>query len=135
MGAIKDIIDLLTQLTNRVQDRKLAAELSTIQTLILKLQGEHADLHETNIQLREERLALTERIQELESSIKEMSSVPTAGSQSAPTCPNCSTNSRPFFMRPVPTDFVEIMNATHECPKCHYNTNLAGKLRKGRTPA
>lgn len=124
MGAIKDVIDLLTQLTTRVQDRKLAAELNTIQSLILKLQGEHAALHETNIELREERLLLKERIQALESQIKEISSSSPAAPTDVPTCPNCSTNSKPFFMRPVPRDFVDIMSATHECPKCHYNMTI-----------
>jgi cob(I)alamin adenosyltransferase len=124
LGAIKDVIDLLTQLTTHVQDRKLAAELNTIQLLILKLQGEHAALHETNIELREERLALMERIQVLESQIKEISSPPPTGPNDVPTCPNCSTSSKPFFMRPVPIDFVDIMSVTHECPKCHYNTTI-----------
>lgn len=125
MGAIKDVIDLLTQLTNRVQDRKLASELNTIQSLILTLQSEHAALHETNIQLREERLAFKERIQELEQKIRELSSSSsTVQDSDIPTCPNCSTSSKPFFMRPVPRDFVAIMNATHECPKCHYNTTI-----------
>ena len=124
MGAIKDVVDLMTQLTNRVQDRKLASELNTIQTLILKTQAEHAELHEKNIQLREESLSLRERIQELEAKISEISSASSSGPSDVPTCPNCSTNSKPFYIRPVPRDFVDIMNATHECPKCKYNTRI-----------
>lgn len=38
------------------------------------------------------------------------------------TCPNCSTTSRPFYMSPIPRDFVEIENATHECSHCKYKT-------------
>jgi len=45
MGAIKDIIDLCTQLSNSLQDRQIAAELNQIQSLILQLQSEHAELH------------------------------------------------------------------------------------------
>jgi len=62
MGTIKDLVDLTTQLANNVQDRKIASELNAIQSLILKLQSEQAILHETNIELREERLSLKERI-------------------------------------------------------------------------
>jgi hypothetical protein len=126
MGAIKDVVDLLTQLTNRVQDRKLASELKEIQLLILKIQAEHAELHETNIQLREDRLSLRERIQELETTVAELSSASPAGPSDAPTCPNCSTQSKPIYMSPVQRDFVSILNATHECPKCKYTTKTKG---------
>ncbi len=54
MGNIKDVIDLLTQLANRVEDRQVAIELNEIQRLIIGLQSEQADLHETNVKLREE---------------------------------------------------------------------------------
>jgi uncharacterized protein with PIN domain len=124
MGAIKDVVDLLTQLANRVQDRKIASELNQIQSLILSIQSEHAELHETNIQLREERLSLKERIQELETQLAESAAAPSPALDGVPTCPNCSTKSKPFYMKPVPRDFVRILNATHECPKCKYNTNV-----------
>ncbi len=124
MGAIKDIVDLLMQLAERVQDRKFVSELNTIQSLILNLQAEHAELHETNIDLREERLSLKERIQELEAQIAELSSASLGGPVGIPACPNCSTKSQPYYMRPVGPDFVDIMNATHECPKCHFSTRI-----------
>jgi TIR domain len=41
-----------------------------------------------------------------------------------PSCPNCSTIVRPFFMSPIPNDFVEIENATHECSKCKFKTRI-----------
>jgi len=122
MSAIKDVIDLSTQLVTLVQDRKLATELSNIQKLILKIQSEQANLHEVNIQLREERLSLMEKIQELESKIKELSSTSPPELIGSPACPNCSTNSKPFFMRAIPQSFASIMNATHECPRCKYTT-------------
>jgi septation ring formation regulator EzrA len=113
MGTIKDLVDLTTQFANTVEDRKIASELNSIQTLILKLQSEQASLHETNIELREERLSLKERIQELETTIHELKLPPASTLSGTPTCPNCSTNSKPFFMKPVARDFVEILNATH----------------------
>ena len=124
MGTIKDLVDLSTQLANSVEDRKIAAELNAIQSLILQLQSEQAGLHETNIELREERLSLKETIQELEAEIKELKSASILAPKGVPTCPNCSTASKPFFMRPVAIDFVHILNATHECPKCKYNTKI-----------
>jgi cob(I)alamin adenosyltransferase len=124
MGTIKDLVDLITQLTNSVRDRKVVSELNTIQSLVLKLQAEQAVLHEANIKLREDRLMREERIQELETRIKELSAAPAPGPEAVPTCPNCSTNSKPFYMRPVATSFVRSLNATHECPKCHYRTSI-----------
>jgi len=128
MGTIKDLVDLTTQLANSVQDRKIASELNAIQSLILKLQSEQATLHETNIQLREERLALKERVQELEAEVERLQSASAIGPSGDPTCPNCSTASKPFYMRTLPRDFVSIMDVTHECPKCNYTTKI-GKTR------
>ena len=67
--AIKDVIDLCLELSNRSEGRKLAAELNAIQRLILSIQSDQAALHEENSELREERLSLKERIQELESEL------------------------------------------------------------------
>lgn len=52
MGAIKDIIELTTQLSSSVQDRKLAAEIFQIQTLILSVQRENAALVTENLNLK-----------------------------------------------------------------------------------
>lgn len=52
MGAIKDIVDLTTQLSNSVQDRKLAAEILQIQTLILSVQKENTALVSENLDLK-----------------------------------------------------------------------------------
>lgn len=126
MGTIKDLVDLTTQLANSVEDRKIAIELNAIQSLILQLQSEQADLHAANIELREESLSLKEKIQELETEIKELKSATVSAPEGAPVCPNCSTSSKPLYMRPVASDFVHILNATHECPKCQYNTKIGG---------
>ena len=124
MGTIKDLVDLATQLVNSVEDRKIASELREIQTLALTLQSEQASLHEANIKLREEKIELSDKIRSLERKIEELSEARGNGPSDVPICPNCSTTGRPFYMRPVPQDFVEIMNATHECPKCKYNTRV-----------
>lgn len=120
MGAIKDIVDLTTQLSNSVNDRKIAAELSKIQTLTLQLQSEQACLHEKNIHLREESLQLKEKILELEKKLQTATTVSGNVQEGVPSCPNCSTPNKPFFMRPVPSDFEKILNAKHECPSCKY---------------
>ena len=120
MGTIKDLVDLITQLANSVQDRKIASELTAIQSLILELQTEQATLHEANVELREGKLSLKKRIQELETEIQKLSAASAAEPDGVPMCPNCSTSSKPFFMRPIPKDFVEFENATHECSRCNY---------------
>ena len=124
MGAIKDLVDLVTQLANSVHDRRVAAELRNIQSLILNLQTEQASLHETNTKLREERLTLKEQIQEMQATIEGLSTAAARGPSDVPTCPNCSTSSKPFYMRLVPPDFTEILDATHECSKCKYNMKV-----------
>ena len=124
MGTIKDLVDLVTQLSTSIKDRKIATELREVQNLALTLQSEQASLHETNMSLREEKQELKEKIRQLECKIEELSTTANKGPSDVPTCPNCSTTGKPFYMRPVPTDFVEIMNATHECPKCQFNTRI-----------
>jgi hypothetical protein len=122
MGTIKDLVDLVTQLANSAEGRKISSELLKIQQLTLALQSEQASLHEANIELREERQQLRDSIRTLEAKITEMSAQTGSGPTDVPMCPNCSTASRPFYMIPVPPDFIEVLNATHECPKCNYNT-------------
>jgi hypothetical protein len=39
---------------------------------------------------------------------------------SIPICPNCSTSERTTYLRTIPIDFIEIENATHECPACSW---------------
>ncbi|MBI3755981.1 MAG: nucleotide-binding protein [Deltaproteobacteria bacterium] len=44
--------------------------------------------------------------------------------QNALICPNCLINGRTVIMSPIPTDFVEIENATHECNKCKFKKRI-----------
>jgi hypothetical protein len=41
MGAIKDLVGLVTQLTDSVKDRKFASELRNIQSMIGSIQSEN----------------------------------------------------------------------------------------------
>ncbi len=120
MGAIKDLVDLTTQLANSVQDRKIAAEINAIQNLILKLQAEQAELHETNMALREEKLTLKERIQQLEEEVTKLKIDRPKGLANKPTCPNCSTVSRPVYLSPLPQMVVRDMGANYHCTSCRY---------------
>ena len=70
MGTIKDLVDLTSQLANSVNDRKIASELNNIQTLLLQFQSEQAELHEKNIQLREEILSKKRTIEKLKNQLK-----------------------------------------------------------------
>ena len=56
MSTIKDLIDLLTEFSNKKMDRKVINELTAIQSLALQIQSESAQLHETNVKLREDNL-------------------------------------------------------------------------------
>lgn len=69
MGAIKDLVDLVTQLTNSVQDRKFAAELREIQKMIADIQKEHAAIHEQRIELMTENAELKQTIASLKQEI------------------------------------------------------------------
>lgn len=76
MGAIKDLVDLVTQLTNSVEDRKFAAELRQIQAMIGGIQSEHATIHEQrielmseNAQLKQENVSLQQEILALQNEI------------------------------------------------------------------
>jgi cob(I)alamin adenosyltransferase len=124
MGTIKDLVDLVTQIANSAEGRKIASELLKIQQLTLALQSEQASLHEANIEVREERQQLRDTIRTLEAKIQEMSARTGSVPSDVPMCPNCSTASRPFYMSPVPPDFIDLLNATHECPRCKYNTRV-----------
>ena len=69
MGAIKDVVDLLTQLIDSAKDRKFAAELFNIQSMIGDIQSEQADLHEKNIELMTENAELKKSIASLQQEI------------------------------------------------------------------
>ena len=66
MGAIKDLVDLVTKLSDNVQDRKFAAELREIQRTIGNLQSEQAALHEQRIALMTENAELKQKVSMLE---------------------------------------------------------------------
>ena len=65
MGAIKDVADLVTQLVDRVEDRKFAADLLAIQSMIGGIISEQVELHERNIELMRETAELTRTIDSL----------------------------------------------------------------------
>lgn len=43
---------------------------------------------------------------------------------SSPSCPNCSNDIKYVYMSPIPSDFIEIEDATHECTNCGYKTKI-----------
>lgn len=120
MSLVKDVIDLLAQLANHAKDRKTAAEINAIQTLILRIQSEQADLHSANASLRDENLTQKSRIRALEAQIAGNPSPTPPGPEGVPTCPNCSTSATPIYMNSLPPDFAKLMNATHRCSQCHF---------------
>jgi hypothetical protein len=69
MGAIKDVVDLITQLLNKVEDRRLAEELRGIQSMINNILSEHASIHEQRIELMTENAELKQKNAALELAI------------------------------------------------------------------
>jgi len=119
MGTIKDLVDLVTQLSTSIKDRKVAEELREVQNLALTLQSEQSSLHEANMLLREERLKFKEQIGDLEKKIEELSS-PIERPSGVPACPNCSTLGKPFYMSPMGPQASWTLRAKLECTKCKY---------------
>jgi predicted transcriptional regulator len=72
MGAIKDLVDLVTKLSDSVQDRKFAAELREIQRMIGGILSEHAELHESRIALMTENEKLKKEIPALQARIAKL---------------------------------------------------------------
>lgn len=133
MGAIKDLIDLITQLSNSVKDRNIATELNNIQSLISKIQSEHAGLYETNIKLRDEISSLKDKIKNFEDwndisskyELKEFSgevyayTLKSSIESNAPKhwlCPNCFVDKKLSILQ---FESNVMKGKLYKCPKCN----------------
>ena len=74
MGAIKDLVDLTSDLLKSVKERKVAEELRHIQSMIGDIQSEQAELNEQRIGLMSENADLKQKITSLEQEIAELKS-------------------------------------------------------------
>ncbi len=74
-------------------------------------------------QLRKENNDLRDQVGELKKKMQELSAQRDQSSIDIPACPNCSTTERKTFMNPIPKEFINIEEATHECPKCSFKVN------------
>lgn len=74
MGAIKDVVDLATQLSESVQDRKFSGDLFKIIQLIHTIQSEQASLTEKNIELMSENAELQSQVKQLQQQLSESQS-------------------------------------------------------------
>ena len=72
MGAVNYLADLVTKLSDSVQDRKFAAELREIQRIVESLMSEQAELHESRIELMTDNEKLKKKIPALEARILEL---------------------------------------------------------------
>ena len=72
MGALKDVVDLSTQLANSVKDRKFAADLFKVIELINIVRAEQAGLTEDNIQLMSDKAKLQKLVISLEDDISKL---------------------------------------------------------------
>jgi ribosomal protein L37AE/L43A len=69
MGAIKDVVDLTTQLASSIQDRKVSTEIFKIQSLILSVQKEDTALVSENLDLKKKIFELEKEIFNLQNKI------------------------------------------------------------------
>ena len=74
MGAIKDLVDLVTQLNSSAEDRKFASELRQVQSMIGAIQSEHAEIHEKRIELMTENAELRQEVISLKEEIARLKS-------------------------------------------------------------
>ncbi|WP_321470924.1 hypothetical protein [Halarcobacter sp.] len=74
-------------------------------------------------QLRKENLDLKDEIIELKNKVNELNLQAVQPNTDIPSCPNCSTTKIKQYLSPIPKDFIEIENATHECSKCGFKNN------------
>jgi ABC-type oligopeptide transport system ATPase subunit len=72
MGNIKDVVDLVVALSNKISDRKFAAELRDIQAMLGSLQSEQAQLHESRMALMSQSADLKKETEFLKSRIKQL---------------------------------------------------------------
>ena len=66
MGAIKDIVDLATQLESRVKERRDIDVLRQIHSLASSLQSEHAEVVERDVRVMQENAKLMQEKAQLE---------------------------------------------------------------------
>lgn len=83
MGAIKDLVDLVTDLSSRVSDRKFAEELRNVQGMIGAIQSEHAEIHEQRISLMTENAELKQQNAELRQQIVDLQTQESTGGYSS----------------------------------------------------
>lgn len=62
MGDIKDIIDLITQLSKRIKDRETIALLLQVQSLVAQLQSDIFQLQKENLELKKKYDECTQKI-------------------------------------------------------------------------
>lgn len=107
MGTIKDIVDLVVQLNDRVEDRKIAGELRQIQQMVGKLQSEDAKLHEKNIELLRENQQLTEKLSLIQKKVSAINSASTKDIDGYIEFKNKSEQSEYFKKQLKSSDFIE----------------------------
>ena len=71
MGTIKDAFDMITQIINKTKDRKTAAELLQIQSLISTVQAENNELTSKNLEVERKMFKLEKKHEKEIAELKE----------------------------------------------------------------
>lgn len=144
MGSAKDIIDLVTQLSDSIQDRKVAAELFKIIALANQLQSENSNLHSDNFKLQKEIMELKHHFFELKKENQEIqqklddknlktifhADLLWLPDDDKPFCPTCYDSEHKLihmhsFERQDPRNNQVYKRPGLRCPKCRHVTDVA----------
>jgi hypothetical protein len=146
MGTIKDIVDLVTQLSKNVQDRTVATELLNIISIANQIQSDMFELQKENLDLKKEISDLETKNQELNVQLNNKnqetifhSNLLWKPDDEYPYCPTCyESENKLIHMQPWDAPYTETGGAIRtkprlKCPKCNHNTEIT-KHPKMQTP-
>ncbi len=132
MGTAKDIIDLVTQLSDSIKDRKVASELFKIISLVNQLQSENTDLREKYFESQSQILQLQKEKQEIQQKLddKNLKIIFHANllwllDDEQPYCPTCYDSDHKLihmhnFDSPYFANDAIHTKSVLKCPKCNH---------------
>jgi hypothetical protein len=137
MGTAKDIIDLVTQLSDSIQDRKVASELFKIIALANQLQADNFNLQKEVMELKKE---IQEKQQKLdEKNIKTIfhANLLWLPEDPNPYCPACYGTSNKmihminFQYQDITRDKTVITKHKLRCPNCKHIAEISSNPQIG----
>jgi hypothetical protein len=114
MSTVKDIIDLVTQLSDNIQDRKVATELFNIILIANQIQSDMFELQKENLNLKKENQELTEKLNNKNRITLFHKNLLWLENDKNPYCPSCYDTDHKLI-------HMHTFEGHYSCPKCaHY---------------